>query len=176
MNWTRRRFLIATGGGMAALGFCPSVPGNDASTIAMCGTARGERVWFDPLGVAVPPDTTIHFVNRDSANTHTTTAYHPEFNDHSRRIPAAAEPWNSGFLMPGEAFEVRLTHSGVYDYYCIPHERGGMVGRIVVGTPDHEDWESDANVSGNLSAAAASTLPEVDTILRAGRIKPEDRE
>ena len=26
-----------------------------------------------------------------------------------------------------------LTVEGVYDYFCIPHEHAGMVGRIVVG-------------------------------------------
>ena len=28
-----------------------------------------------------------------------------------------------------------FTVEGVYDYYCVPHEHAGMVGRIVVGTP-----------------------------------------
>ena len=37
--------------------------------------------------------------------------------------------------MPGESFAVELTEPGVYDYYCIPHEHAGMVGRIVVGGP-----------------------------------------
>jgi hypothetical protein len=30
---------------------------------------------------------------------------------------------------------VTLTVEGVYDYYCLPHEQAGMVGRIVVGQP-----------------------------------------
>src|SRR5207248_347887 len=51
---------------------------------------------------------------------------------HSLRIPEAAIPWDSGFLVNrGDHFEVRLTVPGVYDYYCQPHEAAGMVGRIV---------------------------------------------
>src|SRR5574341_2040241 len=69
-------------------------------------------------------------------NPHTTTAYHPRNANHSLRIPQAATPWDSGFLLnPGDRFEVTLTVEGVYDYFCLPHEAGGMVGRIVVGVP-----------------------------------------
>ncbi len=28
-----------------------------------------------------------------------------------------------------------LTVPGVYDYFCIPHEMAGMLGRIVVASP-----------------------------------------
>ena len=30
---------------------------------------------------------------------------------------------------------LRFTVTGVYDYFCIPHEEAGMVGRIIVGSP-----------------------------------------
>jgi plastocyanin len=49
------------------------------------------------------------------------------------RIPIAAQPWSSGYLLPKQGFAVTLTVEGVYDYFCIPHEHAGMVGRIVVG-------------------------------------------
>jgi plastocyanin len=69
-------------------------------------------------------------------NVHTTTAYHPKNDMHSLRIPKSATPWNSGFLVnKGDHFDVTLTVEGVYDYYCMPHEQAGMVGRIVVGKP-----------------------------------------
>ena len=38
------------------------------------------------------------------------------------RIPSGAEPWNSDYLLPGERFSVMLTVSGVYYFFCIPHE------------------------------------------------------
>ena len=39
---------------------------------------------------------------------------------------------DSGYLLPDEEFSLTLTRSGAYDYFCIPHEHAGMVGRIVV--------------------------------------------
>jgi hypothetical protein len=35
----------------------------------------------------------------------------------------------------GQHFDVTLTVEGVYDYFCLPHENDGMVGRIIVGKP-----------------------------------------
>ena len=72
----------------------------------------------------------------NEANVHTSTAYHPANDGHSLRIPTAAEPWDSGYLVePGDQFEIILTVPGVYDYFCTPHEMAGMVGRIIVGEP-----------------------------------------
>src|SRR5207302_7899440 len=51
----------------------------------------------------------------------------PKNDGHSLRIPEAAIPWDSGFLVNrGDHFEVRLTVPGVDDYYCQPHEAAGM--------------------------------------------------
>jgi plastocyanin len=102
--------------------------------IQMRASARGEEVWFDPIGVWVAPGQAVRWVLHHDV--HTTTAYHPANDQHSLRIPEGAEPWNSGFLVnPGAHFEVTLEVEGVYDYYCLPHEQAGMVGRIVVGRP-----------------------------------------
>ncbi|MEP1582407.1 MAG: plastocyanin/azurin family copper-binding protein, partial [Marinobacter sp.] len=109
--------------------------GESQVVIKMQGTPRGERVWFDPKGVAVNPGATITFVNRDPGNSHTVTAYHPEYFDRVRRMPKAAKPFDSGYLLPNQKFSLTLTVPGVYDYYCVPHEMAAMVGRIVVGTP-----------------------------------------
>ena len=45
--------------------------GESQVVIKMQGTPRGERVWFDPKGIAVDPGTTITFVNQDPGNSHT---------------------------------------------------------------------------------------------------------
>lgn len=101
--------------------------------IRMRSSMDGGHVQFDPIGLYVPPGATIRWVIE--ANVHTTTAYHPENDDHSLRIPSGAAPWDSGYLVnPGDSFAVTLAVEGVYDYYCAPHEEGGMVGRIVVGS------------------------------------------
>ena len=99
---------------------------------------------------------------------HTTTAYHPANDGRPLRIPAAAAPWTSDYLMPGDAFEVALTVPGVYDYYCIPHEHAGMVGRLVVGDPGAD--AADAMPAGDLPAVALAAFPSVEAILRLGAV------
>ena len=126
----------------------------------------GTKVWFDPVGVLVPPHTTIRWVVK--ANVHTTTAYHPKNGHHSLRIPDGAEPWDSGFLVnPGDHFAVTLTVPGVYDFFCAPHELAGMVGRIIVGHatgPGAEPFDyfaakSKANDWLSVPAAARTVFP-----------------
>lgn len=174
MTWSRRHVMRLGGGVIATLGLpLPSVA-QAAAVIEMRGTARGERVWFDPSGLAVAPGTTIRFVNRDPGNSHTATAYHPDLFGRTRRIPAGAVPWNSDFLLPGESFEVNLTVPGVYDYYCIPHEMAAMVGRIVVGDPSEAGWQGPAADDSDVSADVLAALPPVADILARRVIGPED--
>ncbi|WP_367716642.1 plastocyanin/azurin family copper-binding protein [Nitratireductor sp. GISD-1A_MAKvit] len=137
----------------------------------MRGTSRGERIWFTPVGLVVSPGTTLHFVNRDKGNSHTATAYHPANYDRLRRIPVNAEPWDTGFLLPGESAEIVLKVPGVYDYYCIPHEMAAMVGRIVVGRPGEAGWEGPMPASNDVTPEVMAALPSVEDILTRGRVK-----
>lgn len=99
--------------------------------IGMRSDLDGAKVWFDPIGALVTSGTTLRWTIHE--NVHTAAAYHPDNDNHSLRIPKGAAPWDSGHLVnPGDTFEVTLTVPGVYDYYCAPHEFGGMVGRIIV--------------------------------------------
>lgn len=166
----RRQVLLLGGGVLATLGLPHLLRAAPVETIEMKGTARGEHVWFAPVGLAVPVGTTVRFVNRDPGNSHTATAYHPEVFDRARRIPKAAAPWDSDFLLPGESFEVMLSAPGVYDYYCIPHEMAGMVGRIVVGQPGDPGWQGPVPDTEDLDPAALAAFPQVDEILARGRV------
>lgn len=135
--------------------------------IKMQGTARGDRVWFDPKGIAVDPGATITFINQDPGNSHTVTAYHPEYFDRVRRMPKTAKPFDSGYLLPDQEFSLTLTVPGVYDYYCVPHEMAAMVGRIVVGTPEMVDWDSSALRAGGVSGRVATQFPPIHDIFNA---------
>ena len=170
MRPTRRQFLALGGGLGAALLLPRTLLAASVEVIEMRGTARGERVWFAPNGLAVAPGTTVRFINRDKGNSHTATAYHPGNFDRLRRIPAAAAPWDTGFLLPDETADVMLEAPGVYDYYCIPHEMAAMVGRIVVGRPGDPGWEDPAPDSGDLDPEVFARLPAVDEIIAQGRI------
>lgn len=173
MSLTRRVVLTLGGGALATLAKpvrCFAAP---VETIEMRGTSRGERIWFAPRGLAVAPGTTVRFVNRDPVNSHTATTYHPAILGRKRRIPAAARPWDSDFLLPGDRFETTLTVPGVYDYYCQPHEMAGMAGRIVVGRPGDSGWEGPSEDTEDVTPEALAALPSVADILVLGRIDPE---
>jgi plastocyanin len=132
----RRQFLRAGGLALASLAVPAVVRAARAVEIQMLSTPRGEEVWFDPVGVRIEPGQTVRWIMASPGHPHTTAAYHPKNGNRSLRIPESAAPWDSGYLVnPGDRFEVTLTVEGVYDYFCLPHEAAGMVGRIVVGRP-----------------------------------------
>ena len=126
--------------------------------IRMQGDATGAHVGFDPVGLRIRPGQTVRWTNGDAGNSHTATAYHPANFGRPRRIPAAATPWDSDYLLPDDGFDVTLTAEGVYDYYCVPHEHAGMVGRIIVGNPDADAWMQDPGAGGDLPEVALNGL------------------
>jgi plastocyanin len=165
---TRRHVIGAGGGILAALAVVrPTLASAGTIEVTMRGKKDGSIVWFDPVGIHVLPGQTIRWTNRDPGNSHTVTAYHPAIADRPRRIPAQATPWNSDYLLPGEGFSLTLTEAGVYDYYCVPHEHAGMVGRIVVGSPPAAEPVADA-IDGALTPlpeAALKGFPQVEEIM-----------
>lgn len=171
---TRREALALGGGLLATLAMPQILLAEDVTVIEMRGTARGEHVWFAPYGLAVRLGTTLRFVNRDPVNSHTATAYHPVNLGRPLRIPDGAEPWDSGYLLPEESFEVRLTVPGVYDYYCQPHEFSGMVGRIVVGAPGRPGWQPASERAGDIPEEALAAFPTVKAILSGGPLYHEE--
>lgn len=189
---SRRAFLSAGAAVVAGLGGAPAWeaaldgwarrtrgPAAGVEAILMRSNLQGSWVSFDPIGLFVEPGATIRWTVQ--ANVHTTTAYHPRNGHHPLRIPAAAAPWDSGYLVnPGDHFEVTLTVPGVYDYFCTPHEAMGMVGRIIVGKavgpgaapfdywvgrPGTADWL-------HVPEAARRTFPSVARILSERRVHP----
>jgi plastocyanin len=73
---------------------------------------------------------------------HTVTAYEtiPEGAEYFASggyddISTAREAWYSrggGTISPGETYEHTFETPGRHNYFCIPHESGGMIGVIVV--------------------------------------------
>jgi len=177
-----RRRVLRTGclwlAGMAVSRIGWGMDKSDVVEISMRTDPSGSHVFFDPIGLLVRPGQRVRWVN-EGPDVHTTTAYHPDNSQHPLRIPAAAIPWDSGYLVnPGDQFEVRLTIEGVYDYYCTPHEMAGMVGRIIVastaGTPSNS-FDPYPDDPGNplwkkLPDATLRNFPEVESILNKGEI------
>ena len=138
----------------------------DNGVIVIGMYASAGRNYNDPIGLHVEPGTTVRFVNRSGM--HSATAYHPD-NGRDRRIPDGANSWDSGLLTRRDAsFEITLTVEGVYDYFCIPHEAMGHVGRIVVGDPD----AFPAQPADGLPQAVRNALPSVDRIMDQQVVRP----
>jgi len=186
----RRAFLRLGGLALVGLGLAPvrpwmrdrlfgvpHLPATAPEVITMRSDALGTTVWFDPIGVHVAPGTMVRWVV--GQNVHTTTAYSPHNDHHPLRIPDGAAAWDSGFLVhPGDHFEVTLTVPGVYDYYCMPHEAAGMVGRIVVGSSPGLDarpfdyWVGQPGTAdwSHVPEAARAAFPTVARILAERRV------
>jgi len=166
-----RRHILRIGGGIFLAGsLSPRLAAAaDVVEVGMQGNADGSKVWFDPIGVLVQPGQTIRWTNRDPGNSHTTTAYHPKNADHVRRIPDGAEPWHSDYLLPSEMFSVTLTVEGVFDYFCIPHEHAGMVGRIIVGWPAGPGAQP---IEAAVPEPARRAFPSIEEIMRRRVVHP----
>lgn len=133
--------------------------GSEQTVVQMITDNKGS--YFDPKGLLIEPGTTVRFVN--ASGSHSTTAYHPDNDDMPLRIPEDATAWDSGiYTNAEETFEHTFDVEGVYDYYCTPHEMLGMVGRIVVGTPQDGPGTMPPE---DLPPAAKESLPSIDTIL-----------
>jgi plastocyanin len=170
---TRRTFLVAGGLGLAGLAVPRLVGAAPVVEVRLRATEKGDVAWFDPIGLLLEPGQTVRWVVERDA--HTSTAYHPANDRHQLRIPEKAKPWDSGFLMEkGAKFEVNLTVEGVYDYFCLPHEDAGMVGRLIVGKPggpgtlpfDYFKGKQEAKDWKAVPPAAQKAFPSVEAIMK----------
>jgi plastocyanin len=98
----------------------------------------------DPPAFAAAVGETVVWGNSGSRN-HTVTAYDegiPEGADYFASggfedEATAREAWEQnlnggGIIEPGATYEHTFEVPGEYYYFCIPHEAGGMVGKVVV--------------------------------------------
>lgn len=142
----RRRFLQRLGAGaLAGAGIAGTAAAQESPVVQMGNN------YFDPIGLHVDPGTTVRF--EIAAGAHSATAY-------DDRIPVGATAFDSGVISSG-AFEHTFETPGTYDYYCIPHKTGGMVGRIVVGEPGGP---------AETGPIPDGSVPESDAIVSNGRI------
>lgn len=173
--WSRRQVVAAGVSGLTALPIASRrfvLAAEKSAIIHMKSDTQGTHVTFDPIGLFVEPHTKVRWIC--DANVHTTTAYHPNNNHHSLRIPETAAPWNSDYLLPKQSFEVTLDVEGVYDYFCVPHEQAGMVGRIIVGRaigPGTQSFDYFKGMSQTadwlpVPVAAQKAFPSIDDILK----------
>jgi len=130
----RRAFLAGTVA--VATGGCIGLASSDDYDVGMTSQA------FDPEDLTVEVGTEVIWKNT-SSRAHTVTAYESGLPDGAaffasggyESTEAAREAWRAnsgGGLYGSEMFRHTFETSGTHAYFCIPHERGGMVGTVEV--------------------------------------------
>jgi plastocyanin len=131
---TRRHFIGAGGLVLAELTLPRPLRAANVIEVHMRNDASRVKSWFEPVGIHIMPGQTVRWIL--DMDVHSAAAYHPKNGMHSLRIPEHAIPWDSGLMTSkGAHFDHTFTVEGAYDYFCLPHEGDGMVGRIIVGKP-----------------------------------------
>jgi plastocyanin len=134
----RRRYLAGVGTTVAlSLGGCLGLSsGKENFDVGMSPAS------FNPPEITVSVGEEVLWENT-SSRSHTVTAYEGGIPDGAAFFAtggyesedAARRAWNDslgGGLEAGERFSHTFEVAGEYQYFCIPHEQGGMRGTVVV--------------------------------------------
>ncbi|QLG26525.1 halocyanin [Halorarum halophilum] len=133
----RRRFLAAAGSAavLSAAGCMGLSAGADDWDVGMTSEAFRPYEFTTTVGEEVVWENT-------SSRDHSVTAYEDTLPDGAEFFAtggfdseaAAREAWKDGrgAISNGQQFGHTFEVPGEYSYFCIPHEKGGMVGTIIV--------------------------------------------
>ena len=87
---------------------------------------------FNPREVVIQVGETVEWQNA-SLFTHTVTADATLARDPTNvELPPGAQPFHSGDIRQDGTFRFTFSVPGTYRYVCLPHERLGMVGVVIV--------------------------------------------
>lgn len=160
---SRRRLLKGLlGAGLLWLPACKRV--GQAQSQPQTYVVEMKDFFYDPIGLYLKRGDTVTWLEaREQVKTrHTATSYHPAF-DKKLRIPEGAAPWNSGFFEKiGQTWSYTFNDVGIHDYFCIPHEDSGMVGRLIVEEPTGPGAQ---DLSVGISPAGQSVMPSIEEVL-----------
>lgn len=114
----------------AALALLPD-PAKAASTPLVIKMSD-KQPFYSPEKVTIKSGETVEWINKgDTVHSVSTEASEAQ-NPKDVSIPAGAPAFDSGFLPPGGKYDYTFKVPGTYHYFCLPHEKAGMVGTIVV--------------------------------------------
>lgn len=101
-------------------------------TIARRGTVKMGDMSFLPATITVNVGERVLWKN-------SSFAVHNVVDDASKaisvidvKLPAAVQPFDSGYLEPGQSYSRAFTVPGIYRYVCTLHEGNGMKGVVIV--------------------------------------------
>jgi plastocyanin len=87
---------------------------------------------YEPAKVTVKAGQPVEWINTGK-NVHSVTLVPDDAqNPQDVSEPMGATTFDSGFMAPGSKFTHTFTVPGTYHYFCVPHEKAGMVGVVVV--------------------------------------------
>lgn len=116
--------------GTVAAGDAPTSPRAEPSAAAVVTMTDDDE--FTPPTVTVHLGETVLFKNT-SRRVHTVTADPKLAKDPKHvELPPGAATFDSGKLKSGDSYRHAFDVLGRYTYFCIPHERMGMIGHVVV--------------------------------------------
>lgn len=118
--------LCLSGCGITGPAHTQPPPPAVAATVTMGMTS------FSPAAIRIRAGQTVQWRNT-SLMTHTVTA-NPALaaNPANVRLPQGAAPFHSGKIAAGQVWAHTFATPGTYRYVCLPHERQGMAGTVVV--------------------------------------------
>jgi plastocyanin len=138
----RRTYLGAVVGTVAGLSGCLTGLGTGgAQCTEGCNIGMSTNA-FKPQRYETTVGSVVSWKNT-SSRAHTVTAYEGSIPEGAEFFASggyestqeARDAWNSdlgGGIDPGGTFEHTFEVPGEYGYFCIPHERQGMVGTVLV--------------------------------------------
>jgi plastocyanin len=126
----RIAIVVAALAAAAALALLPD-PAKAASTPVVIKMADSQP-FYTPEKVAIKVGETVQWVNSGQTVHSVSTSSANAQNPKDTSMPKGATAFDSGFIPPGGNYSYTFTVPGTYRYFCLPHEKAGMVGVIVV--------------------------------------------
>jgi plastocyanin len=88
--------------------------------------------FYAPEKISIKVGESVQWVNDGQTVHSVSTAAANAQNPKDTSMPKGAVAFDSGFIPPGGDYSYTFTVPGIYRYFCLPHEKAGMVGVIVV--------------------------------------------
>jgi plastocyanin len=95
-------------------------------------TMKDEPAVYVPAKVTIKAGDTVKWTNTGKSLHSVTLVPSDAQNPADASEPKGAKTFDSGFMPPGATFSHTFTIPGTYKYFCVPHEKAGMVGEVVV--------------------------------------------
>ena len=133
---SRSRIIVRIAIVVAALAIAASLallpnPAKAASNPVVINMAD-KQPFYTPDKATIKIGDTVKWVNNGETVHSVSTSAANAQNPNDTSMPKGATAFDSGFIPPGGDYSYTFTVPGTYRYFCLPHEKAGMVGMIVV--------------------------------------------